>query len=296
VDFVAPLEAGDIFVSATALDAGARYPTGAGCVRHYDKYWTFKAEMATGRTGLISALCLDASLSLHVLDPQAGQVDHFGSTQMPHLPPHRFGSMIAKRDGTYLLGEHMVGEAPGFEGKGRVCHVDDQGRLIREWFVQTGGGVSGFLGVTHIALSPDETMLYHVSETGPHIYAHDLRNDIQLGPLYTQGDMPRMVFGLACLNSGDLLLAVGSAVLRLDPQGRLLRRYNLPAGPAGQGWSVVILSEGGSRFWALDFLGGRVALVDVESGDVTVLKDLELPKALAGLAEVPSDVLRARAA
>jgi hypothetical protein len=292
MDFAAPLEAGDMFVSATVLDVGARYPTGAGRVRHYDKNWGLKAEMATGRTGLISALCLDAHLSLHVLDPQAGRIDHFGANQMPHLPHYRFGSMIPKGDSTFILGEHLIGEVPGFEGKGRVCHVDDQGRLIREWIVQTGGGASGFLGVTHMALSPDGTTLFHVSETGPHLYAHDLRHDIQCGPLYTHDDMPRMVFGLACLARGDLLLAVGNGVVRLDPQGQIVCRYALPAGAFGHGWSVVIIRESGAQFWALDFFGGRVALVDVDTGGIAFMKDLELPKALAGFAEVPNDVLR----
>jgi hypothetical protein len=286
MDFAAQVAPGDIFVTATVLDTGARYPTGAGLVQHYDKNWSIKAEMKTGRRGLISALCFDSTGALHVLDPQAGRVDHFGPRAMTNLPNYRFGSMIAKADGTYLLGEHMIGGIPGFEGKGRVCHVDRFGSLIREWTVECGGGVSGFLGVTDIALSPDEQTLYHVSETGSYIYAHDLLNDRRYGPLYGHVEPPGMVFGLACLPCGDLVAATGAGALRLDSKGTVLQRYDLPP---GQGWAVIVLRGDGVSFWVLDFLAGRVAKVECDTGVVTVVKDLDLPKALAGIAEVPEN-------
>ncbi len=275
-----------MFVTATALDPEGRYPGGRGLVRHYDCTWSFKAEMETGGHGLISALCFDGSGTLHALDPQAGRVDHFGPGAMPNLPRYRFGSMIAKADGSYLLGEHMIGDQSGFEGQGRVCQVDRSGTPLSEWRVQTGGGVSGFLGVTHIALSPDETILYHVSETGPDIFAHDLIRDRPMGPVYSHRDPPFMVFGLACFPSGDLVVATGAGLCRLDSQGRVCQHYVLPE---GRGWAVVSLREKGANFWALDFFAGRVARVESETGAVTFVKDLHLPKALAGIAEVPRD-------
>ena len=241
--------------------------------------------METGAFGLISALVIDGKHTLHIMDPQARRIDHIGSVQMPSLPPRAYGSMIARGDGTYLLGEHMVGQIPGFEGAGRVYQADANGTIIREWDTQTNRGMGGFLGVTHMALSPDGDTLYHVSETGPHIYAHDLKADKRLGIIYERRDPPPMVFGLACLEDGDLIVATGSGARRLDAQGVVKRDYMLPA---GRGWSVIVLRAGGDSFWALDFFGGTVALVDVDSGDVRMTRDLGLPKALAGIAEMPS--------
>jgi hypothetical protein len=280
-----PFIPGDIFVTATDLDESARFPTGHGRVRQYDRDWTLKAELETGAFGLISALVIDGTHTLHILDPQARRIDHIGSVQMQNLPPRGYGSMIARGDGTYLLGEHMVGQIPGFEGAGRVYHAGADGKIIREWDTETNGGMGGFLGVTHMALSADGDTLYHVSETGPHIYAHDLKADKRLGILYERRDPPPMVFGLACLADGDLIVATGGGARRLDAKGMIKQDYAMPA---GRGWSVIVLRAGGDSFWALDFFGGIVALVDADSGTVRMTKDLGLPKALAGLAEMPS--------
>jgi hypothetical protein len=277
-------EPGDIFVTATILQKGARFPTGQGRIRHYDRNWNLKGERDTGRTGLISALVLDSSGTLHIMDPQARAVDHIGAVTMPNLPQRGYGSMIVRADGSYMMGEHLVGDIPGFNGDGKVYRVDASGSVLQTWGTETNGGMGGFLGVTHMALSPDGNTLYHVSETGPHVYAHDLVSDRRLGAIYTRQDPPLMVFGLACLPDGDLLVATGGGVRRLSPDGTVKRDYVLPE---GRGWAVIVLRENAESFWALDFFGGRVALIATETGDVVFEKDLGLPKALTGIAEVP---------
>lgn len=280
------IEGGDIFVTATQLDAGARFPTGHGRIRHYSRDWTLKREIDTGAYGLISALVFDRTGTLHALDPQARRIDHYGPTQMAALPVRGYGSMIALADGHYLLGEHMVGKTPGFEGDGKVYLVDGAGNVHATFDTETNGGVSGFLGVTHIALGPDGKKLYHVSETGAHVYAHDIATKQRLGAIYTRTDPPPMVFDVAALTDGDLLVATGGGVRRLDAARKPSRDYALPA---GRGWSVVILREDGNSFWALDFFGGQLAIVDIASGEVRLHKQLGLEKSLAGLAEVPTD-------
>lgn len=275
---------GDIFVTATVLDEGARFPTGHGRIRQYDSDWAIKEEYDTGAYGLISSLCIDNGGTLHALDPQARRVDHAGAANMAALPNKPFGSMIALDDGTYLMGEHMVGQIPGFEGEGKVWQANADGELLRSWNTETNGGMGGFLGVTHMALSPDKSTLYHLSETGAHIYAHDLSVDKRLGAIYTRTDPPPMVFGLACLADGDIIFATGAGARRIGPDGAPRLDYALPS---GRGWSVIILREGGKSFWALDFFGGQVAEVTVDEGTVLQSRDLGLPKALAGIAEVP---------
>jgi hypothetical protein len=285
-----PFAPGDIFVTASELDGGARFPTGKGKVHQFAADWTLKAVFETGQTGLISSLTLDSAGNLHILDPQAKSHIAIGPGGTPKatfekLPTAAYGSMIALADGTYLLGEHMVGDIPGFGGKGYAYHVNATGDVLAEYNTQTNGGMGGFLGLTHMALSADGLTLYHVSETGAHVYAHDLAANKRLGAIYTRADSPPMVFGIAALTDGTLLVACGNEVRQISPNGDLVRHYALPE---GRGWAVVILRDAGKSFWALDFFGGKLACVETESGAIIQTKELDLAKCLTGIAEVPA--------
>jgi hypothetical protein len=284
-----PFAPGDIFVTASVLDESARFPTGAGHIRQFDADWQLKAEMATGHTGLISALVLDPAGWLHALDPQARAITTIAGdgtvVEQFRLRPNRaYGSMIALGGSEYLLGEHMVGEIPGFSGDGKVYRVALDGTVLETYDTETNGGMGGFLGVTHMALSADRKTLFHTSETGAHVYAHDLVADRRLGAVYTRQDPPPMVFGLAMLDSGQLMLACGSELRRIDPATGSAVSVPLPE---GRGWAVPI-SRGEGRLWVLDFFGGRAATIDAESGAVGELHELGLAKCLTGLAEVPA--------
>ncbi len=285
-----PFAPGDIFVTASDLDENARFPTGKGKVLQIASDWTPKAVFETGQVGLISSLTLDHAGTLHILDPQARSHIAIGKdgkikSMFPKLPSAAYGSMIACADGTYLLGEHMVGNIPGFGGKGHVYHVNAAGDVLAEYDTQTNGGVGGFLGVTHMALSCDGKTLYHVSETGADIYAHDLESNGRKGAIYTRADPPPMVFDVAMLPDKSLLLACGNEVRQIDTKGAVLRHYQLPD---GRGWAVIVLREGGKSFWALDFFGGKLACVEIDSGKIIQTKELGLAKCLTGIAEVPA--------
>ena len=282
-----PFAPGDIFVTASDLDETARFPTGKGKILQIASDWTPKATFETGKVGLISSLTVDSAGNLHALDPQARSRVTIGPDGHPkpmfaNFPDLAVGSMIALADGEYLLGEHMVGDIPGFSGRGKVYRVNGAGDVIREYNTETNGGMGGFLGVTHMALSKDGKTLYHTSETGAHIYAHDLDADKRLGPVYTRHDPPPLVFGIAALGDGSLLVACGGDVRRIAPGKGVISSYSLP--PA-RGWAVPVLQGDGSRFWALDFFGGKVASVDTESGAVLDVKELGLAKCLTGIAQ-----------
>jgi hypothetical protein len=203
------------------------------------------------------------------------------------LSPIALGSMIALPDGNYLVGEHMVGEIPGFAGRGKAYRVSAEGDILAEYDTETNGGMGGFLGVTHMALSSDGQTLYHTSETGAHVYAHDLQANRRLGPVYSRSDLPSMVFGIAAMKDDSLLVACGNEIRRVPPGSDATRSYALPE---GRGWAVPVLRVDESRFWALDFFGGRLACLDAESGTVIEQKDLGLAKCLTGIAEFPSAI------
>ena len=283
-----PFAPGDIFVTASTLVESARFPTGLGKVLQFDAAWQPKASFETGHTGLISALALDLSGNLHALDPQARKITSVGpdGTEIAHfakLPSRAYGSVIVLADGNFLFGEHMVGQNPGFSGEGMVYRVAADGAVLATYDTETNGGMGGFLGVTHMALSADGKTLFHTSETGPHVYAHDLASDKRLGAVYTRQDPPPLVFGLAVMADGDLMLACGNELRRIDPHSGSVRSVVMPE---GRGWAVAVAR--GEQLWVLDFFGGRVALLDGRSGELAALHELGLAKCLTGIAEVPA--------
>ncbi len=285
-----PFAAGDIFLTASDLDETARFPTGKGKILQIASDWTPKATFETGHMGLISSLALDRAGNLHALDPQARTITSIGADGVPKdmfnsLPKRAYGSMIVLDDGNFLFGEHMVGAIPGFSGDGCAYRVSAAGAVLATYTTETNGGMGGFLGVTHMALSKDGKTLHHTSETGPHVYGHDVAANARLGAIYTRADPPPMVFGIAALEDDSLLVAGGNIIRRIDGKGQIIRDYALPE---GRGWAVPVVRQGGQEFWALDFFGGKLARVAVESGAVLDVKELGLAKCLTGITEVPA--------
>lgn len=290
-----PFAPGDLFVTAATLDESARFPTGQGAVLQFSADWTPRGRIETGHTGLISALCLDHAGMLHALDPQARKITTIGPDGLPvprfsHLPERAYGSMIALPDGDFLLGEHMVGEVPGFAGDGKVYRITADGTVLASYDTETNGGMGGFLGVTHMALSADGKTLFHSSETGPHIYAHHLQDNRRLGPVYSRTDPPSMVFGLALVGNDRLLVACGNELRIVDPAAGTAIAVPLPE---GRGWAVPIMRgeagpSGSEQLWVLDFFGGRVATIDADTGALAELRELGLAKCLTGIAQVPA--------
>lgn len=284
---LAAFEAGDIFVTATALDPAARYPTGQSRIRQMDAQFRVKAEVATGGTGLLSALEFHPDGRLFAFDPQARRVDCFApdGTHLPPLealPPRPFGSMEVLANGDLLLGEHLSGEGGPFAGEGKVCRCDPSGQLIETYDTQVNGGAGGFLGVTHMALNADQRTLYHLSETGPVIYAHDLATNTRLGVIHTREDPPAMLFGLAMKADGNLVVCTGSGVRELTPTGVVVRNVALEG---GRGWAVLRPRPARPTLFLADFMGGCLVEYDPATGAIGVVRDLGLPRALAGIAQ-----------
>jgi sugar lactone lactonase YvrE len=280
---------GDIFVSSTVLDGTSQYPTGKGRIRQLSADLELRAEVETGRTGLISGLGIGPDGVLWVMDAQARGIDRYDpeGRKLPDLglPKSGFGSVLFCADGTTLIADHLCGKDGPFAGTGDVYRLDAGGKVVAVYDTETNGGVSGFLGTTHMALSPDGNRLYHVSETGPVLYAHDLVANKRLGVVYTRTDPPPMLFGMAVLPNGDVVVGTGSGFRRLLPDGKPLGDWNMGG---GRGWSVIKLRPDGKSLWALDFFGGTLAKVDAASGAVLRAVDMGLPKALAAVAEVPN--------
>jgi hypothetical protein len=283
-----PFAPGDIFVPAPRLDPAARYPTGAGAVRQYDRDFVRKADVETRRTGLISGLGIGPDGALRVLDPQARGLDLFAADgnrlPEPLRPDAGFGSILFEAGGTCLMGEHLCGGPGPFEGQGRVMRFAADGALLATFDTETNGGIGGFLGVTHMALSADGRTLYHVSETGPSVYAHDLVENRRLGAIYTRTDPPALVFGLAMLPDGRLAVALGSMLRLLGQDGTVIGDVELPV---GRGWANVVVRPGGEALFVLDFFAGRVVELALPGFRLLRLVDLGNPQGMTSLVEVP---------
>jgi hypothetical protein len=282
---------GDVLISATQLDEAQKFPTGQGRIMHLDADLTLKGTWDSGRYGLVSGLGLGKDGTVFIMDAQARGVDRIGRDgtvlePIADVPPKGYGSMVALPDGGWLFGEHLCGAQPPFQGEGKVDRFNAAGHLVQSYDTQVNGGVGGFLGVTHIALAADGKRLFHVSETGPHVYAHDLTCNQPLGPIYSRADPPPMVFGVAALPDGGLLVACGGDIRRLDAAGAQTRSYSVPE---GRGWSVVVLRPDGKSFWAADFFAARLVQINLESGDISMNKQfVGIEKALAGVVEIPA--------
>ncbi len=282
-----PFASGDRFIPVPLLDASARYPTGAGRIRQLSRCGQTKAEVATGHVGLISGMGIGPDGVLWVLDPQARAVDRFApdGTRLPALPlpPRAFGSVQFEQGGTVLLGEHLAGADGPFAGAGQVLRLAADGTPERFFDTAFNGGVSGFLGVTHMALSADHKTLYHLSETGAALYAHDLAANLALGPIYTRTDPPAMLFGLATLPDGRLAVAIGTAIRLLSPDGAPLGDIALPE---GRGWANLVVRPSGKSLYAMDFFGGRMAELSLPDLTLLAITDFNNPQGMTTVAEV----------
>jgi hypothetical protein len=282
-----PFEPGDLFVPAPRLDPSARYPTGAGVIRQYDADFRLKAEVDTGRTGLIAGLGIGPDGILHALDPQARGRNLYApdgtALPTPKGPDAGFGSILFEPAGTFLMGEHLCGGPGPFEGRGRVMRFSASGEWLASFDTESNGGVGGFLGVTHIALGRDGRTLYHLSETGPAIYRHDLADNRRLGAFYTRSDPPPMLFGLAVLPNDRLAVAAGSMLRVIAADGVQTLDVTLPP---GRGWANVVVRPHGNSLFVLDFFGGQLAELGLPDFQLLRHVDLGNPQGLTSLAEV----------
>jgi len=285
-----PFTPGDVFVSATLI-TDEKLRRGIGRVLHYDAGLTLKAELPTHRYGIVAGLGMQPGTGiLHACDAEARHVSRWTPDGRPLpdcelMPGVGLGSIHFRDDGSFLAGEHLCGVRPPYHGSGHLHEFDRDGRFVRKYRTATHGGMAGFLGLTHFALAHDGRTVYYVSETGPTVSRYDIGDDRQLTDLYVRQDPPGMVFGLALAPDGDVLLALGSGVRRIDAGGSVVRDYALPA---GRGWAIVVTAQDRRSFWAGDFFAGLLVRIAIDSGEVLASVDIGQRFALAGVAEYPT--------
>lgn len=294
---------GDVFVGATVLNDPADDHAGRGRILQYDADLTEKGMLWLAETThLVGGLKFDARGRLWAFDSQSFTVlviHEGGRVERRDFGARPYSHVNFARDGTLYLGEHIAGDTirpdiqarlgttlphmPGTQryGDGHVWHFREDGTLIREYATQTHGGMAGFLGVTHSALSPDGTTLLYCSETGPRLMRYDLRRDRQLPDLQSFPEGQReMFFGMEYGPDGNLYVLRGNRMDVIGKSGTTLRSIPLP----GTGWATMALAADGRCAYVGNFFTGELGKIDLDSGARLATVQTGGARSLAGIA------------
>jgi sugar lactone lactonase YvrE len=301
VSTLQPFVPGDVFVGATQLNSPTDDHAGLGRIIQFDAKLNEKGVLwVEGTTHLIYGLNFAPDGTLWAQDPWAWttvRVEPSGR-QLPNLQfdMRAFSKVHFMADGTLLFTESLDGDhqpeplttrhrpLPGHRthlGDGDLWRYTPDGELVEVCEPEVHGGMSGSMGVTHSVLSPDESRLLYVSETGPRLMQFDLANGRQLTDLRrgTEGDRTMMHFDLSLTPDGTLMVCMGNRVDALTQDGVWLRTYRLP----GFGWSIID-ARCGTHAYVGNWFSGELLKLDLQSGEV-VAQTIVAEKCMAGVAQ-----------
>lgn len=288
------IKAGDLLVAATDVDdrnVDLRKHAGAGRILHYDANWRLLGELRTLQTGLVVGLAFDAARrQLYACDPVSQTISVFDSHgnllgQTPAVPRGRYGSMLFRSTGQFVVGLHSrMGENPAEPTpRLRIGSIDPaQSRGLN---VAVDGGRLGFHCVTHMALAADDRTLVYVSEGGRRVMQFDLQSEQQVADwLVLAPDEVRGSYGPAVTAAGDLWLATGRGAELFDARGQ----QRLTVAPEiERGWSRLTLSHDGSCFFLGNFVAGILERRQTDNGALLGALDIGRRYSLSGVVEIP---------
>jgi sugar lactone lactonase YvrE len=303
-----PFAPGDVFVGSTVLDGAADDHAGRGRILQYDAQLRKKGVLWLAETThLVGGLEFDREGRLWAFDSQefvVVTIGRDGRVERRDFGRRPFSNVNFASDGTLYLAEHVCGshikaeiqarmgtrlaKMPGTErfGDGHVWHYSADGRLLRELPTQVHGGVGGFMGVTMSALSPDESTLVYVSETGPRLMRYDLENARQLPDLQCLPEGEReMFFAMDYGPQGRLYVSRGNCIDLINSAGRTTVSYQLE----GHGWATLKAAADGRHLYIGNFFSGQLAKLELESGELIASADTGVERSLAGIAEYRDD-------
>ncbi len=292
--------AGDIFVGATVLNNPEDDHAGIGRIIQYDENLNEKGVLWTeGTTHLITGVTFAPDGTLWAFDPWKRSTINV-DTSGKQIPAQNYAERAFSKahfiDGNILLTEQLVGTGqplglstrfrplPGETekiGDGDLYLFQPDGTLLKTMDPDTHGGMSGGMGVTHSALSADQSTLFYVSETGPRLMAYDLANDQQLPDLKAYPENTgNMVFDLDMTMDDKVLIAMGGRLDVFDHNGNEIVSYPLE----GFGWSIVATIHDGEHVIVGNWFSGEIIKYHMKSGEI-VARTKVGEKTIAGIAE-----------
>lgn len=303
-----PFAPGDVFVGSTVLDGAHDDHAGRGRILQFDHQLRRKGVLwLPDTTHLVGGLEFDRLGNLWAFDSQEFvvlSIARDGTVTRRDFGRRPFSNVNFASDGSLYLAEHVFGsnikaeiqarmgttlaKMPGTErfGDGHVWHFAADGTLLRELDTQVHGGIGGFMGVTMSALSPDESTLIYVSETGPRLMRYDLENARQLPDLQTLPEGEReMYFAMDYGPKDRLYVSRGHRIDLINSSGRTTCSYMLE----GHGWATLKAAADGRHLYIGNFFTGQIAKLELESGELIASADTGVERSLAGIAEYVVD-------
>ncbi len=291
-----PAEAvsGDIFVIGNEtiqpadMRAGLR---GHGRILHCDANLTIKAKLRTAELGLLIGLAISPDREIFVSCPQnstLGAFDAAGAPLPAHFPPRRrYGNLGFDKQGRALVGVHSAHGAPQADdghGDGKLVRFDPASGAFEFFDVENDGGRGGKHYVSNFALAPDGETVFYVSEAGRRVLRYHMGERRQLADFLFVPEEEGGTYGLGVANDGRVLLAQGIGAALYDPDGKLIRRYEVSS---EKGWTRAQLRSGERQFFFSNFLDGVLEVRDLETGAIDARLDIGLKGALTSVAEYP---------
>jgi len=231
----AQFQTGDVFVSVANGSVQWRQPNG-----------TLVQTLNTGQGGFTTGMAFDSAFSLYVTCFSASRVFRFDNNGNPI---GLFGSGNA------------TPESIVFDGASN-CYVGNLGNGIRKYdalgnFIATVGPGTDFFD-----LSADQCTVLNDHE-GQVINRHDVCTNTPLSDFAT--GLGGSAFALRIRTNGDVMLANGVNILRLNSAGVVQQTYDI----AGQNaWFALNLDPDGTSFWSADFSTADVFRMDIATGNV----------------------------
>jgi hypothetical protein len=297
-----PFATGDMLVAATLLNDPEDDHAGDGRIIQFDGNLQRKGELWIDETErLIMGLRFDPRGVLWGFEGHnIIKVSPEGRLlEVRNFDSRTFSNVCFLRDGTFTLGEHLhETELPkgafttklrrrpdGRLGDGHAYRYDRSGRLLDTYQTRITASMGKVLAVTCSVLSPDETRLIYLTETGNKVMQYDLVKRRQLDDLLVlegPDPMQNMVFWLAWTPDQRLLVCRGDHVRVMDDlTGELRERIEL--GPFG--FAAIHASADNRHLYGGNFLSGDIVKVDMDTGRTVARTNVGVQRSTAGIAE-----------
>lgn len=243
---------GDVFVAI-----------GNGQVRWFRPDGTVVATLDTTQGGFTTGMGIDSTGRLYVTNFSANSVSRFDTS----------GNLLGTFGSGYSTPEMIVFDLAG------NAYVGNTGGGIRK-FDANGNFLQQFNSgrVDFLDLAADQrTMLF--TQEGGNIKRYDVVSDTPLSDFAT--GLGGSAFEVRIRPNGEVFLANGANVRRLDANGNVIQTYD----QAGEdSWFALHLDPDGTSFWSANFNSGNVYRIDIATGNVLRMFNSGAPGNTFGLA------------
>ena len=236
IDASAQFQTGDVMVAVASGNTQWRKPDG-----------TLVMTMNNTTGGFTTGMAFDKDVNLYVTDFSSNTVTKYD----------KFGARVGTFGSGYSTPESIV-----FDSSGNA-YVGNTGGGIRK-FTSTGTFIStSSTGrVDFCDLQADQCTMLYTTE-GNTIFRHDVCTNTGLSN-FASG-LSGNAYALRIRPNGDVLVAMGVNILRLNSAGSVVQTYDV----AGQNsWFALNLAPDNTSFWSADFSTANVYRIDIATGAV----------------------------